>query len=318
MLLKARRLRLIAAIAVLALAGLDFGSVLASGTSVILIRALAGIPEGVLLWITIGMIARSELPERLAGAFWTTIVALQLAMALAFVWIIPHFGSDGGFAALGVATLIGLLAAVYTPDFYGDLPTGASESGVPPPRGWIALIATLIFTAASGAVLVNLQPMAHEAGLGADIARTSLWVSLAGQVVGGFLATFLGGRVHWFTVFCVSTVLFITGWFVMTVHPPAWLFIASNGLTGLVIVLIGPFLVPMTIEADPTRRTAMQSGATQLLAGALGPLLASFIVSDADVFGAIWLGAVLLICGLALMAVLHFTAPRLRNSATAR
>jgi hypothetical protein len=54
----------------------------------------------------------------------------------------------------------------------------------------------------------------------------------------------------------------------------------------------------------------MQSGATQLLAGALGPLLASFIVSDQDVSGAIWLGVGLILSGLVMMGALHVTALR--------
>jgi hypothetical protein len=310
MAVKPRHLRILAAVATLSLAVLDFASIPASGTMVLVLRTLAGLAEGVMLWITVGMIARTETPERWAGAFWTTIVAMQLAMASAFIWIIPHLGSEGGFAALGITALVGLAAAALGPKTYGDLPTAPGESGAPPLRGWWALLATLIYTAASGAVLVYLQPMAHEAGLNADVARLSLWVSLAAQVAGGFLATALAGRVHWFTVFCCSTVMFIAGWFAMTIHPSVWLFLASNALTGLNIVLIGPFLVPMTIEADPSRRTAMQSGATQLLAGAMGPWLASMIVSDADVFGAVWLGTGLILGGLALMAALHVTALR--------
>ncbi len=315
--LKARHIRWIAAGASLALALLDFGSMSASGVGVLTLRALAGIPEGILLWITVGMIARTQLPERWAGIYWTALVSAQLLMALSFVYIIPHFGSEGGFAALGLTALLGLGAAAVAPNFYADLPVNPAESGAPPLRGWWALFATLLFTAASGAVLVYLQPMSHEAGLSADVARTSLWVSLAAQVAGGFLATALAGRIHWFTVFCFSTVLFISGWFTLTIHPAAWLFIAANGWIGLVIVLIGPFLVPMTIEADPSRRTAMQSGATQLLAGALGPLLASFIVSDQDVFGAVWLGTGLILSGLFLMGALHVSALRARRKLVA-
>jgi hypothetical protein len=315
--LKARHIRWIAAGASLALALLDFGSMSASGVGVLTLRALAGIPEGILLWITVGMIARTQLPERWAGIYWTALVSAQLLMALSFVYIIPHFGSEGGFAALGLTALLGLGAAAVAPNFYADLPINPAESGAPPLRGWWALFATLLFTAASGAVLVYLQPMSHEAGLSADVARTSLWVSLAAQVAGGFLATALAGRIHWFTVFCFSTVLFISGWFTLTIHPAAWLFIAANGWIGLVIVLIGPFLVPMTIEADPSRRTAMQSGATQLLAGALGPLLASFIVSDQDVFGAVWLGTGLILSGLFLMGALHVSALRARRKLVA-
>jgi len=311
--LKARHLRWIAAVAVLSLAALDFASMPASGAAVLVLRTLAGIPEGVLLWITVGMIARTETPERWAGFYWTSLVSGQLLMALSFVYIIPHFGTEGGFAALGITALCGVIAAAKTPNFYADLPVNPDETGAPPLRGWWALLATLLFTSASGAVMIYLQPMSHEAGLTADVARTSLWVSLAAQVAGGFLATALAGRVHWFAVFCVSTVLFISGWFTMTTHPSAWLFVAANAWIGLVIVLIGPFLVPMTIEADPTRRTAMQSGPVQLLAGALGPALASLIVNDVDVFGAVWLGTGLILSGLALMGALHVTALRARK-----
>lgn len=312
-LMRTRHLKLVSGMAVLALAGLDFATTPASGNMVLLLRAFAGVPEGALLWITVGMIARTETPERWAGFYWTSIVAGQLAIALSFVWIIPRFGSVGGFFLLGAITLTGIAAAAYTPGFYADLPVNPDETGAPPLRGWAALFATLIFSAAAGAVLVYLQPISLENGLGADVARTSLWVSLAAQVAGGFLATALAGRVHWFTVFCFGTVLFVSGWIVMILHPPAWLFIAANAWVGLVIVLIGPFLVPMTIEADPSRRTAMQSGPTQLLAGALGPLLASFIVSDKDVFGAVWLGTGLILSGLVMMGAIHMTRLRERK-----
>jgi len=65
--------------------------------------------------------------------------------------------------------------------------------------------------------------------------------------------------------------------------------------------------VPMTIEADPSRRAAVQSGAAQLIGGAMGPLLASQLVSDRDVHGTLWLGAGMLVAGLAIVAWLHVT-----------
>jgi len=314
--LKPARLRWVAGVSALALASLDLASMPASGMTVMVLRTLAGIPEGLLLWITVGMIARSRTPERVAGFFWTSIVVYQLFVAMLLVTIIPHFGPDGGFAALAITAFSGVAAACRTPNSYAPLADEAASSGLPPPRGWIALLATLIYTAASGAVMVYLQPMAHEAGLGADVARTALWISLAAQVVGGMSATVLAGRVHYFPVFAVGSVVFIASWYLFTVHPPAWLFLIANATSGFVLVLIGPFLVPMTIEADPSRRTAMQSGATQLLAGALGPLLASFVVNARDVFAVIVLGAGLIIGGLALMTVLHVAALRERRIAT--
>ena len=61
----------------------------------------------------------------------------------------------------------------------------------------------------------------------------------------------------------------------------------------------------------------MQSGAAQLIGGAMGPLLASQLVSDQDVHGALWLGAGLLLAGLAIVAWLHFTQPPRRRAAVA-
>ena len=93
-------------------------------------------------------------------------------------------------------------------------------------------------------------------------------------------------------------------------HPPGWIFIAANAVAGFVSVLFAPFLVPMAIEADPTRRAAVQSGGAQVLAGALGPFIASFVVADNDVHGSVMLGSIVVIIGLALIAALHFTAKR--------
>jgi predicted MFS family arabinose efflux permease len=96
-------------------------------------------------------------------------------------------------------------------------------------------------------------------------------------------------------------------WWVFGQHIPAWLFIGANAVAGFTGLLLSPFLVPMTIEADPSRRAAVQSGAAQLIGGAVGPLLASRLVSDQDVHGTLWLGAAMLLAGLGIVAWLHVT-----------
>ena len=97
-------------------------------------------------------------------------------------------------------------------------------------------------------------------------------------------------------------------WWVFARNSPAWLFIAANAAGGMVALFVSPFFVPMTIGADPSRRAAMQSGAAQLFGGALGPFLASRIVSDSDVRGVLCLGAGLILAGMAGVAWLRFTA----------
>jgi hypothetical protein len=276
---------------------------------------LAGMPEGCLLWIMTSMIARTKTPERWAGLFFVISTAAQFALALAFArWVLPQRGADGGFAGLALLSLIGLVFLIWVPKCFAPLPKPEGESGAPPPRGWFALLATLIYVGATGTVGIYIQPLAHESGLGADVARTSVWVSLAAQIAGGFAATLLAGHVRYFSAFVAATITFLAVWAIFLSHPPGWAFIAANAAGGLMGIFMSPFLVPMTIEADPSRRAAVQSGGTQVLAGALGPFATSFVVADGDVNGAIFLGAVGLVVGLAMIAMLRFSAQPIARS----
>ena len=293
------RLRLIGIAASVALAAVDLAGMGANGALLLALRAMAGAIEGVLLWITIGFIVRTETPERWGGVFFTAQTAAQLALALVLsIFILPRYGADGAFAALAVVSLAGVIPALTTPRAYAPLPIRPGEHGAPPPRGWVALAATAIFVAGGGAVGVYLQPLAHAAGLSAGVARTALWTSLIGQVGGGALATAMAGRVRYLLVFVVGSALTLVVWTILGLDVPAWLFVADNVVSGVVSLVLAPFIAPMTIAADPTRRAAVQTGAAQLLGGALGPLLSSVIIGDGPVRGVLWLGGGLLLTGL--------------------
>jgi len=310
-LLKPLRLKSIGVVLTLLLAAIDYATARSSGSGVFVMRGFAGAIEGVLLWITVAMISRTATPERWAGVFFVTQTLAQLLLAIALaVWIMPRWGANGGFIAIAICAVVGLPAALIGPSRLADLNPGEAIAGPPPFRGWIALIGTLVFVAGSGAVGAYLQPLAHQAGLDAGVARTALWVSLAAQVAGSSAATALAGRVRWFHVFLITASSTLVVWWVFGQHIPAWLFIGANAAAGFTGLLLSPFLVPMTIEADPSRRAAVQSGAAQLIGGAMGPLLASQLVSDRDVHGTLWLGAGMLLAGLAIVAWLHFTNRR--------
>ena len=311
MLLEPRRLKLIGAAASLVLAAADAATMQASGAQVLAARAAAGGAEGVLLWISVGMIARTVTPERWAGAFFTLQTVAQLLLAVAYAaFVIPRFGASGGYAALALCALAGLAPALALPSRYGPLAAGQGDSGLPPPQGWIALLAVFVFGSANGAVAVFLQRYALQAGLTAGVARTAVWVSLAAQVAGGSAATALAGRVRWFTVEAAGAALWLVCWIGFSLRLPAAAFIAANGLAGLVGLFVSPFYVPMIIEADPSRRAAVQTGAAQLLAGAAGPLMAFALVSETDARGVLALGAALLLSGLAVMGWLRLTRIR--------
>jgi hypothetical protein len=308
-LLKPVRLRLIGVLAGLALAATDLAMTRASGVGVMAVRAAAGVPEGLLLWITIGMIARTQTPERWAGAFFTASTLSQFAVAAALTLaVVPRLHADGGFVVAAILVLVCAPVALFGASRYAPLPGGGGDGGAPPPRGWVALAGTVLFTAAGGAVTVYIMPLAHQARLGAGVAAAALTASLAVQVLGSALATAVAGRIHYFAVFVTTTLVTLACWAVYMFWPPAWLFVGAAMVTGFVGLLATPFLVPMTIEADPSRRAAVQSGGAQLFGAALGPFLASRVVGERDVHAVLVLGAALLISGLTIFGALHLTA----------
>jgi hypothetical protein len=309
-LLKPRRLRLTAIVASALLVAVNLAMVGASGGGVMLVRALAGVPEGVMLWIAIGLIARTKTPERWAAVLFTGMGVTQLAAAtLLSAFVLPRFGASGGYVMVACGSALAIPLALAIPRAYGQVPgAGQDSAGAPPPRGWIALFGTLSFAASLACVSVYVVPLAAQAGLSIPVGRTAISVGLACQIAGGLLATLLAGRVRYITVFWVCAVVFLATWAAYGVNSPAWLFVAVSGAAGLCTMMSGPFLLPMTVEADPSRRATMQSGSVQVLAAALGPLLASLVVAERNVRGVLLLGAALLLVGLGVVTALHRTA----------
>ena len=82
-------------------------------------------------------------------------------------------------------------------------------------------------------------------------------------------------------------------------------FLVVSGAFGFIWLFMLPFLVPMVIEADPTRKAAMLLSGAQLLGGSLGPLIASLVVSDADSRGAVAFGAAALVLAVAIGSCAH-------------
>jgi hypothetical protein len=308
--LKPNRLRLVAVLASVAVILADAATTLTSGVSVIAVRGLAGVAEGLVLWIGIGLIARARTPERWAAVLFTGMGFTQLVSATALsAWILPRFGANGGYLFVAATMLLALPAALFIPHAFGATPgSEPGGGGAPPLRGWIALAGTLGFAAPIAAVAVYVVPLAGEAGLSIATGRTAVSANLGCQLLGGALATVLAGRVRYIGVFWTCTVALLVVWAVYATRAPAALFIAITGVSGFCSGFGAPFLVPMTIEADPSRRAAMQSGAAQILAAALGPLLAALVVGEKDVHGVLYMSAALALFALVVVSGLHRTA----------
>src|SRR5690606_8431035 len=146
--LKPAQLKLIGIAASLILAAIDFATPFVAGDTITLMRGLAGLPSGVLMWITIALIARTPTPERWSGVYLTVQTLAQFVVAtILSATIVPSFGSDGGWFALGCLCLVTAVVALAVPTQYAPLPKTESNSSLPGLRGWIALVAAFLYSA---------------------------------------------------------------------------------------------------------------------------------------------------------------------------
>ncbi len=306
--LKPTRLRAIGLLAGLALAAVDVLTTRLTGEAITVARAAAGLPSGILMWITLCVIARAPRPARWSGAYLTLQTLAQFLLAtLLTAFVIERQGANGGWLALaGVSAAAGLVALA-GPARLEPLPRPEGGGGLPPARGFVALAACFLYLAFIVGVWVYAEPLSKQSGHPPSVVGTAVSLSLAFQVAGGAAATLLAGRLRWFPILAACTVLDLALLAAFASLPGPAMFLATSAAFGFIWLFLMPFLVPMTIEADPSRRAAVLLGGAQLLGGSLGPLMASLV---ADARGALAFGAGCLVASFVLVAGLHLRPAR--------
>ena len=308
-LLGSRRLRLIAVVCGLAMAGLNYATTKVTGDALTLVRGLNGLPSGVLIWLITGLIVRAPRPERWSALYLTLQTLAQLAMVAGIsALVLKPFGVDGGFLCLAFLAIVSALAGLAVPAAYAALPnTHAGPKGLPSGRGWVALAAAFGFNAFILAVWIYMEPLSRQSGHPPSTVGLALSLSLASQVVGGTVATVLAGRISWFwaLILSIGGMILLLGLFAALPGPPV--FLAASAAFGFLWIFASPYLTPLAIEADPSRRAAMLGPGAALLGCSAGPFLASLVVSNSDVRGCLALGAGVAAVSMAIIAGLHLT-----------
>ncbi|TPG20549.1 MFS transporter [Sphingomonas koreensis] len=304
------RLRPVCIGAALSLAAIDAATPWASGGAIIATRAAAGIPEGVLIWLAIGFIARTANPARWAAIYLLTQTLAQLALAglLASV-VLARGGSAGGFAMLAGISLAPLAVLPWLPRAYPPLDETQAAGDVPSLPGLVALTGVLLYLAFVVGIWVYLEPLGRQAGIGPGPLAYAVPLSLAMQVIGASAAAALAGRVRPLPVVLIATLLDLAILALLGASPSPLAFLALAAGFGFLWLFVLPFQVPLVIAADPSRRAAVLIAGAQLIGSSLGPLAASGLVSDADVRPTLWLGTICVIVSAGLMAAPRFRHP---------
>ena len=283
------------------------------GSGVLMVCALSAIPQGLLMWIGMStIVSRSADPTRVMAILATSATLAQLVVSGALIsMILPKFGVNGGFVTAAVVGAVGFLAAMSIPNqlvMHGPRDGERRSSGSPPARGWAALVVVALVNAAGIAILVYILPLALAGGLPKASAEGAFTALLAGQVIGGALAIMASKRSHYAPVCAGAALVLAVVWSIYGIGASVPIFLAASAVFGITFAFTLPFLMPLAIAADPSRRAAAQYGGASLLGSAVGPLVSSRVVAMFGVHGAIYAGGALLAVAVIVGAFLHFTA----------
>ena len=306
LLVKPARLRMITLAATIILVLADWATPSLAGGGIMLARIVAGLASGVLIWITIGLIARTAMPERWAGIYLMTQTLAQFGVATILASIIPAFGAHGGFLALGAISLITLPCLPFLPRAYPPLERGEETTPLPPPAGLAALVSVLIYLAFVVGLWVYLEPLAVQGGVDSGAVALAVPIGLGAQVAGALLATLIVGRVRALWVVLAVAALNIALLAIFGSGPTAPVFLAATGLFGFLWMFIMPFQLELVITADPTRRAATLIGGAQLIGSSLGPLFASLLVGEKQVGNVLWMGVACILASASIVVGLQF------------
>lgn len=307
-----RHLRLIGLGAAMVLLAVDALVATQSGAAILGNRAVAGLAEGVLIWLTSLMITRSATPARWGGIF----LVLQGAMQVAFALILPltlmeTLGANGGFYALaGTAAVAGLimlaLPNAMTP-LGEDQAKGEASGKVPklPMAAVASLAAVFLIYAFFIGFFAYLPQLGGQARLTPAQIGVAVSLALATSITGSGVAAVVAKRVSYYAAFVVSLAVFVAALSVLAVLPAAHTFIAAGAIYGFFWGFFMPFQLPFVIEADPTRRAALLAPGIQAVGAASGPLLCSFFVTDHEARGALIVPGLCLAASFAIATVLH-------------
>lgn len=284
-LLKPDRLKPIAAAAIISMMAINILTANLTDTGILIARFLGGLSAGMLLWIWVGMLARTAVSGRLASLYvmFQTALLVGLTTMLSGI-LLPWKGAQAGYGVLCLLYGLLLLFVPNAPNHYVPLKKTHGVA-LPSGRGLFGLCVICLHMAAYMGVWVYLVPLAKQAGLADKTAGLAITCSIGVQFLAGFLAGLLAARLNASLALIVSIIISIFALFVLTRATTDVLFIASVAVLAFSWMFAVPFQAPYLIMADPSRKAVLQIVSAQLLGVAAGPALSSSAVVGGDVSG---------------------------------
>ena len=259
-----------------------------------LLRAAAGVCEGILLGAVAALISAYAEPERLYA--WVAIAGSFVAITMWAVVppLVERLGAGAAFGTMSLVAGLALPLFFWIPDpspraesavFAAEARREAARAGRSGlgPSGFVLVVAGLCVAAGQGAVWSFSGRIAEELGLStAGVGLTFGSATLAGTLGAG-LAAWVGlerGRLGPLSVGFFGILLAIG---LITAHPWAPLFVTGQILFALFYFFVSPYVMGLAAEIDRNGRVATALSGALLVGAGLGPALGGFIVEHGSI-----------------------------------
>jgi predicted MFS family arabinose efflux permease len=257
-----------------------------SWASLVLLRSIGGIGEGVLWAISLFIVAsRSSNPDKDYGYF-TVVWALGSIALFAIGAEITAAFQHRGIIALIAFVDLALAPLVFTPNTYLSTSDGASDtarqSSLP---GLMTLAAIGLFLTAGAAVYAFSTPLGERAGLDARAVGYTLTIASALGLVGAAAATAINvrwGRGLPTSAFCMGLVFAVL---TLCLWRDPTAYVVALVVSIIIYNFSTPYLFGLAAALDRSGRWAAAAGSVYLLGFAAGPLLAGAVIATAGYAG---------------------------------
>ena len=259
-----------------------------SWASLVLLRGIGGIGEGVLWAISLFIVAsRSNNPDKDYGYFTVVWALGSIALFAVGAEVTAAFAHRGILALIAFVDLALVPLLFFTPGTNVSRSDGAASnttvhSSLP---GLMTLAAIGLFLTAGAAVYAFSTPLGERAGLDARAVAYTLTMASAFGLVGAGAATVLNvrlGRVLPISAFCMG---FVFAVLTLCLWRDPMAYVVALVVSIIIYNFSTPYLFGLAAALDRTGRWAAAAGAVYLLGFAAGPLLAGTVIATAGYAG---------------------------------
>ena len=277
--LKPVGLRRIMAVSALVALSANVATVLLGPLGLLLARAVNGAACGMLLWLIVGLFARSETPARLFAIYVTAQAALSFALSAIFAgYVLSRFGVSGSYLLLALINILLIFPVLGIPRTYALL-SDTSRFLKPSAKGFAALWVLFLFLAGIMGFWVYVIPIGVERGFAQSDVSYAVSFAIALQIAGGFAAALLASRIDALLTTALAGLVCAAIIWVLTTTESLAVFFGAIGAFSFFWMFTPPFQMPFMIHIDPSRQSAMFLSSAQLLGVSLGPLICAFFVT---------------------------------------